>query len=334
MATALALTVVIAAFPFPEIPRPSGALFAILLAVAALGVYLALSERAASLFMRAAAAAGGAMPGGARPPVWHPDGVRELLDEAGYHRVTPLAFYGACAAGAVLGALVGNLLASGVAVVMAAGAVGGFMIPFYLVTRQAEAVASRRRGQFAEAVEVLRGLMRSGYGLEGSIAFLAEKGPKLMQPVMQEALVALRTGGMYKAAEVLRRRVASYDGDRLALALAAAVAYGGGSVGAVIEEVARAVRDDLLVRREAEAEMARQELAARIIGGMPIVILAAMFRFSPEYAAVYREPLGQGVLAVMFALIVLGYVLMRRGMQLPREGRLQVNPALIGEARA
>lgn len=304
--------------------------FGLLLSIAALSLYLALSGRIERLLAsgRRPVWQGDLQAG--RPPVWHPEGVRALLQEAGYRRVSVGAFYGACAAGAVVGVLLGNLIAGGVAVVMAAAALGGGLVPFYVITRRAEETARRRRQQFAEAVETMRGLVRVGYGLERSLEFLAESGPALMRPVMGRALAALHTGGLRAALEEVRRQVASYDADRLALALHAAALYGGRNIGAVLENLARAVREDLLVRREAEAEMARQELAARIIGGMPIVVLAAMFRFSPEYAAVYREPLGQGVLALMFVLIGLGYVLMRRSMALPREGRLAVELAPEG----
>jgi tight adherence protein B len=301
--------------------------FGLLLSIAVLGLYLALSGRIERLLASGRRPVWqGALRAG-RPPVWRPEGVRALLREAGYQRVSVGAFYGACAGGAAVGMLLGNLIAGGVAVVMAAGAVGGALVPFYVITRRAEEMARQRRQQFAEAVETMRGLVRVGYGLERSLEFLAESGPVLMRPVMGRALAALRTGSLRAALEEMREQVASYDGDRLALALHAAATYGGRNVGAVLENLARAVREDLLVRREAEAEMARQELAARIIGGMPIVVLAAMFRFSPEYAAVYREPLGQGVLALMFVLIGLGYVLMRRSMSLPQEGRLAMELA-------
>ncbi len=304
-------------------------LFGLLLALGAFGLYLSLWGRMERLL------AGGVRPAwrgdlrGGRYPLWHPEGVRALLAEAGYRQAGVGAFYGACIGGAILGMLVGNLIASGVVVMMAAGALGGSLIPFYIVARRAEGVARERRQQFAEAVEILRGLVRVGYGLERALEFLAESGPLLMRPVMGRALAALRTGGLRAALEEVRRQVASYDGDRLALALYATATYGGRNVGAVLENLARAVREDLLVRREAEAEMARQELSARIIGILPIVVLAAMFLFSPDYAAVYREPLGQGVLAFMFVLIWLGYVLMRRAMALPQEGRLLVELAPV-----
>jgi tight adherence protein B len=298
--------------------------FGLLLSVAALGLYLALSERVQRLLTAGVRPVWRGDLRAGRPPIWHPEGVRALLQEAGYHRVSVAVFYGICAAGACLGMLLGQLISDGVAVVMAAGAVGGALVPFYVITRRAEGMARQRRQQFAEAVETLRGLISVGQGLERALEFLARSGPVLMRPAMGRAVAALRMGGLRAALEELRAQVASYDGDRLALALDAAAAYGGRNVGAVLENLARAIREDLLVQREAEAEMARQELAARIIGGMPIVVLAAMFRFSPEYAAVYREPLGQGVLAVMFMLIGLGYVLMRRSMALPREGRLLV----------
>jgi len=303
--------------------------FGLFLSVAALAAFLALWERIESLLRRATAAVAPLGRAG-RAPIWHPEGVAALLREAGYERLTPLVFYGICAAGAVAGAMVGNFIAPGVQVVMAAGAALGALFPFYVMAGRAERRARERRQQFAEAVETLRGLVRVGYGLERALEFLAGAGPVLMRPAMQQAVVALRTGGLRAAVEALQEQVASYDGDRLALALAAAAQYGGRNLGGVLENLARAVRDDLLVQREAEAEMARQELAARIIGGMPIVILTAMFRFSPDYAEVYREPLGQAVLAAMFALIALGYFLMRRAMQLPRQGRLAVE-LMMGE---
>ncbi len=306
-------------------------LFGLLLALAALALFLPLWERLESALSRATAAV--TAPGkGGRRPVWHPEGVEVLLREAGYERLTPLTFYAICAAGAVGGALLGNLIAPGVVVVLLAGAVGGVLFPFNLMTGRAERRARERRQQLAEAIETMRGLMKVGYGLERALEFLANEGPPLMRPAMRRAVAALRTGGLRAALEELRGQLASYDGDRLALSLAAAAAYGGRNTGDVLDNLARAVRDDLLVRQEAEAEMARQVLAARIIGGMPIVVLAAMFRFSSDYAAVYREPLGQSVLAAVFACIVLGYILMRRAMQLPKEGRLVVDLAMEGEA--
>jgi tight adherence protein B len=306
-------------------------LFGLLLALAALALFLPLWDRLESAFSRATAAV--TAPGkGGRRPVWHPEGVEVLLREAGYERLTPLAFYAICAAGAVAGALLGNLIAPGVVVVLLAGAVGGVLFPFNLMAGRAERRARERRQQLAEAIETMRGLMKVGYGLERALEFLANEGPPLMRPAMRRAAAALRTGGLRVALEELRGQLASYDGDRLALSLAAAAAYGGRNTGDVLDNLARAVRDDLLVRQEAEAEMARQVLAARIIGGMPIVVLAAMFRFSSDYAAVYREPLGQSVLAAVFACIVLGYILMRRAMQLPKEGRLVMDLAVEGEA--
>jgi len=312
------------------LPSTMAFLFGLLLALATLALFLAIWGRLERAFSRATAAV--TAPGrGGRRPVWHPEGVEALLREAGYERLTPLAFYGICAAGAAGGALVASLIAPGVAVVLLGGALLGAFFPFYFMAGRAERRARLRRQQLAEAVETMRGLLKVGYGLERALEFLGSEGPVLMRPAMRRAVAALRTGGLRAALETLREQLATYDGDRLALSLAAAAAYGGRNTGDVLDNLARAVRDDLLVRQEAEAEMARQELAARIIGGMPLLVLASMFRFSPEYAQVYREPLGQSVLAVVFACIVLGYILMRRAMQLPREGRLVVDLAMEEE---
>lgn len=242
------------------------------------------------------------------------------LREAGLDRLTPAGLAAIAALTGLMAALLCLIALGWLAATVAAG-MAGAIAPYAWVRGRAERRREAMVTMLPDAIDTLRGEIQGGRTPEQGIAFLAESGPELLRPLFALAAARAARDGLDSALIRAREELQDPTFDRVTLALAIASRYGSRNVSAVLEQLSRSLRDELSVRREVRAEQARNIWSARILAGIPLLMLVAMKLLNPEYAAAYGSPAGQMMLLLCFASIYLGYRLMMRVIELPREGR-------------
>ncbi len=153
-------------------------------------------------------------------------------------------------------------------VVLVAAGVAAFATRTVVAGRRRTAVAERR-ASVADALDLLGGELRAGALPEEAVAAVA-----LDVPVLAGASAAIRSGGDVGAA---LRALARPEGAEALADVAAAwdvAERTGAPLADVLERLGVGLREELDVRREAEAEAAPARATGRLMAGLPVLGLA------------------------------------------------------------
>lgn len=247
--------------------------------------------------------------------------LRDLLDEAGMHAVTPFKFVGASATCAFLAlVLVGGYTSSLFVSLIFAGAFAWAPVAFIRNQR------ARRRRRFREAwpdaIATIISGVRAGMSLPEACASIAERGPKDLRPGFRSFTATYRASGSFVTGlQRLRTDLSDPVADRVITALTLANEVGGTDFVRVLRTLGNFVREDLRIRREIEARWSWTVSAARVAAAAPWVVLLLMST-RPEAAAAYASPSGLTVIVVGAGATAIGYRLMLRAARLPEQRRL------------
>ena len=110
--------------------------------------------------------------------------------------------------------------------------------------------------------------------------------------------------------------------DRVLTTLVFAQQSGGHRVGAVISSLGGSIADELRFRRAHTAALTEQRMTAAVALAAPWALLALTISTNPQAAAAYRTATGSAIIAVGFALTVLGFLGARRSARLSRAPRV------------
>jgi tight adherence protein B len=167
--------------------------------------------------------------------------------------------------------------------------------------------------QIPDMLDLLASSLRSGLSLLPAIQHLARHQP---DPLAQELSLVLRWqklgGSLDEALDNLQRRV---GGSELALfATAVAVARQlGGNLSEMLARLSQTLREKQVIEGKIAALTAQGRLQARIVGLLPLVLLAVMTRMEPRaMRLMYTTGPGWAALTVIAALEISGALLLRR----------------------
>jgi tight adherence protein B len=211
---------------------------------------------------------------------------------------------------AVAAALV-VLLVLGWPVAALATAAGVYVLPRMLSGREPQQRITRLEAleQWARRLAEVMGASR---GLEQTLTDSLRVAPApIKQPV---SVLAERLNNRANTEHALRAFAADLDdpiGDLIATALILAAKRRGPGTKEALSSLADAVAQEVIVRREVEAERASLRTTLLVIV-ISIAGLSALFIASRTLAAPYGTPLGQMVLAVVTALYAVGLWWMKR----------------------
>lgn len=245
--------------------------------------------------------------------------LERLIEESGATGVRPRDVMLASVGSAALAGLAAHLLLGWPVMAFAAAAVGVALPAWYLAGRRERRRAALQEA-IADAVDALRDGVRVGLGLEEALRALAAGGPAPLRATFAAIEHDASRAGLEPSLRRARDEVADPVFDGVVAALLLAYRGGGRNLGAVLDGLGRSVRAQVQVRREVRAEQARNVLSARVIAGLPLVLLVAIRAVSPAYLDAFSTPAGQTVLALCVLSVAAGYALMLRATALP-EGR-------------
>jgi tight adherence protein B len=167
--------------------------------------------------------------------------------------------------------------------------------------------------QLPDTLDSLVGGLRSGLSLPQALGLLAEQLPK---PSNQEfALVVrkMRIGvGMDVVLDELEARIQSAEYTMFTTSMLIAREVGG-NLTESLERLADTMRKKLAMEDKITALTSQGKLQGIIVGLLPLFLMWVLTEMEPEsMAPLYSTWLGYGVLAVIFTLELIGYVLIRK----------------------
>ena len=127
--------------------------------------------------------------------------------------------------------------------------------------------------------------------------------------------------------ETIRDRVADPLFDDVVLALTLHWRQGGKLVPA-LEAVVNDWSETLRLQREAKALRSGVEASVVLLALLPFVFLVTLQLLAPTLLAPFRSPGGEVVFALAIGWMALGYGILQRMSQPPRESRLRLREAL------
>jgi tight adherence protein B len=210
-----------------------------------------------------------------------------------------------------------------------------FLVVYHLV---GTALEFRRRGFEARHQEALLEAVRHGIAVmsragnaTSMLEALADGGPFEVRPLFKEIVLVGGSGPagetFVRALEKIRDRVADPLFDDVVLALTLHWRQGGKLVPA-LEAVVNDWSETLRLQREAKALRSGVEASVVLLALLPFVFLVTLQLLAPTLLAPFRSPGGEVVFALAIGWMALGYGILQRMSQPPRESRLRLREAL------
>lgn len=238
---------------------------------------------------------------------WLYDGLAQANVEA-----TPLEVLFACA---LLAAVAGGgavLLASD-PVIALASATAAAMVPFMWISWQRRRRRARFIAQLPDTVQLLASLVRGGNTF---LQALEHVGHESAEPTRSALAVVVREIGLGASQEsALDRLALRYPSDDLTLLVAAVNVHQqiGGSLSAVLDQIADTLRERVRIHGEIKTLTAAQRLSAYVLAGLPVVVAVGRAITDPEsFSLFFSVDYLRIAIIVAAAMVGAGSYAMRR----------------------
>lgn len=216
---------------------------------------------------------------------------------------TILAFIGLLTLSSVLGGLVAAVLM---------GVVGYVLPSIWLRFR----VNSRRRqfeDQLADALDLVAGSLRAGYGLEHGLDIVAREGSGPCAEEFGQLLQELTLGADFEVALLrLADRVNSEEARLLVTAVSVQRRTGGNMV-EVLSQMSAVIRERQRLRRDVRVITTAPRVSGYVVALLPLITAGFMFVVSRYYVdTLLTSTIGRVALVVATGLVLLGLFLNHR----------------------
>ncbi|MBI4260389.1 MAG: type II secretion system F family protein [Actinobacteria bacterium] len=193
------------------------------------------------------------------------------------------------------------------------GAAAGWFVGTAIGRRRVAAGTAALEDQLAGSVAAVAAALRGGMSLAGAIRYAAEEaGPPLgssLGAVVDRSLLGVP---LADSIEAWAGEVAGHDARLVADALQLHHSVGG-DLPAVLDQVARTLRERRSAAREVRALTAQARLSGTVLGLLPLGFLLFLQATSgDDLVQVYRTPVGLGALLAGLALQGAAFLWIRR----------------------
>jgi tight adherence protein B len=225
--------------------------------------------------------------------------------------LTAAEFALVCAGCALLGFLIGSWRL-GILLGLILGGLLGYAPVLYLNSLQ-----NRRKRllteQLPEALTLLTGGLKAGYGLTQALQILAERLPKPSSEEFSRVMRAVSLGiPVERALNEMADRSGSDDVSLVVTAIGAQHEMGGELAG-TLETIGETVRDRIRIKREIRVLTSQQRVTGFVLGAVPIVLGCALFVINPGYMRHLFEPGIARVMVIGAAVLeIIGFLIIRR----------------------
>lgn len=217
--------------------------------------------------------------------------------------LVPLLFAG----GSAVGFLVGVPLAA-----------AGYAIPGLWVALRRRRRLNAIERQLPELLTLLSSSLRSGFGLQQGMDVAARQLEPPMRDEIEGFLLDTNLGASAEAALVnMVERAGSYDLDMVVTAILIQ-RMTGGNLAEVLDNVGETMRERERIRGEIRTMTAQQRLTGTILSVYPAVLAGLFYLINPKWMSVlFTDGLGQVLLAIGLFLQFLGFLTIRRILDIP-----------------
>ena len=244
-------------------------------------------------------------------PKGYEEQVQVELDQAGWQmrasEFIVIRILSAIAGFALLWALSGSLLFGVV------GAVSGLYLPTVAKANSRSRRVRRFAEQLPDALQLLAGTLKAGYGILQGIDTLVQETTPPMSQEFQRVLTEARLGlPLDDSLNAMSERVGSEDFRWVVVAMNIQRTVGG-NLAELLETVSETLRERDQVRRQVKVLSAEGKLSAIILVALPFVLLLYLFVVNPTYLTpLITSVIGWFMIGGALILMVVGVLWMSR----------------------
>ncbi len=205
---------------------------------------------------------------------------------------------------------------TGSALLAPPAAVVGLMAPRVLVIVRAHRRKKAFEAQLAEAIDLLVGALRAGYGFLQAIEAVTRDIDDPMREELKRAVEEISLGiSPADALAAINDRIESYDFSLLATAISVQRSVGG-NLAEVLENIANTVRERRRIRAEVRAITTGPRVSSYVLGLIPLALLIFFSSTNQNYRDVmFHSPIGKAMLIFATIWSLLGLFLSRKVAQ-------------------
>ncbi len=208
--------------------------------------------------------------------------------------------------------LLGQLIFRTPLIGLAFGIVGFFAPRIYVNIRK------RRRlnafnDQLADTISLLANSLRSGFSIVQSMETVAQQLPEPISGEFHRVTQEIGLGLNYEEALMnMLRRVPSDDLDLMITAINIQGRVGG-NMAEILDTISHTIRERVRIKGEIRVLTAQQMISGYILTLLPVVLALVLYLINREYIGrLFRDPCGLIMLGVSAIMIVSGFLIIRR----------------------
>ncbi len=195
------------------------------------------------------------------------------------------------------------------------GVVVGALLPYSYVSRQRKQRFDRFEEHFPEAIDLLGRAIRAGHAFSTGLRVVAEESPSPISDEFRQVYEEQKFGlPLSESLLALSDRMTLLD-VRIFVTAVLIQVESGGNLAEILDNLSKIIRDRFRFRRQLRTHTAHGRMTGWVLASAPFVAGIGMFMLNPEYMRVlFTEPLGRLMLVMAAGLQLIGFVAIRRIM--------------------
>ena len=192
-------------------------------------------------------------------------------------------------------------------------AMAGLWFPLMYVKRLKKRRIRRFEEQFPEAIDLLGRSIRAGHAFPTGLKVVGEESPDPMATEFRQIFDEQKFGLPLEDSLLgLADRIDMVD-VRIFVTAILIQREVGGNLAEILDKISYTIRERFSLQRQIRVYTAQGRLTGYILAALPILLGLAIAALNPEYMAIlFEDPMGKVLIAAAAVLQLLGFLLIRR----------------------
>jgi len=195
----------------------------------------------------------------------------------------------------------------------ALAALAGLWFPLMYVKRLKKRRLRRFEEQFPEAIDLLGRSIRAGHAFPTGLKVVGEESPEPMATEFRQIFDEQKFGlPLEDSLMGLADRIDMVD-VRIFVTAILIQREVGGNLAEILDKISYTIRERFTLQRQIRVYTAQGRLTGYILAALPILLGMAIAALNPDYMGIlFEEPMGKVLIAAAAILQFLGFLLIRR----------------------
>jgi tight adherence protein B len=197
------------------------------------------------------------------------------------------------------------------------GLVFGFFLPRILLSMMRRRRLRSFNDQLGDTINLMVNSLKAGYSMPIAMETVADNMPPPISEEFRRVVIEIGLGvSLDDALNNMLRRVHSQDLDLMITAISVQHEVGG-NLAEILDTISFTIRERVRIQGEIKTLTAQGEFTAYLLSALPFAITVIVYLMNREYMSrMFTTPCGWIMSGVAITIIVVGFVIMRRIIQI------------------